>query len=138
MLGIWSAIMNFSYFSKNIFTPSLVKNVSWNSRNFIRPYQKSQSCSACFDISFDYQFLFCAACIWKYVQNLALYYNYTEATPFAWIDIVCCGLMNGLFNQELSIRQIPEKDWIHFYTVDLCRRAFIVIKGREVIKQHKI
>lgn len=107
-------------------------------KNSADAYQKNRISSACFDVSLDYQFLFCAACIWKYVQNLAFYFSYMEAVPFAWIDIVCWGLMNGQFNQELSILQIPEKDWIHSYTAELCRRAFMVIEGREVIKQHKI
>ena len=58
---------------------------------------------------------------------------------YPWIGIVCWGIMNDkLFNQELSILHISEKDWIHSYTVEICRRTFIVIKGGKIIKQHKI
>lgn len=45
--------------------------------------------------------------------------------------------MNELFNQELSILQISEKDLIHSYTVELCR-TFMVFKGGKVMKQDKI
>lgn len=68
-------------------------------------------------------------------ESYLLFQLYGDYHFFAWIDIVCCGLMNGLFNQELSILQIPEKYWAPSYTAELYRRDFIVIKGREVIKQ---
>ena len=67
-----------------------------------------------FVISLDYHFQFYAACNLKYEQNLAFYFNYMETILLAeenfypWIDIVWWGIMNELFNQELSILQISE------------------------------
>lgn len=46
--------------------------------------------------------------------------------------------MNELFDQELSILQISEKDWNLSYVGEHCKRTFIVIKGGKVIKQDKI
>lgn len=131
MPGIRFVMVNFFYISTSIFSLSLVAYVSWNLRNFSRCLSEDPNffCLLWY-FSWSWVPVLCSLYLETCTESCFLFQLCGGYPFFVWIEIVCCGLMNGLFNQELSILQIPEGDWVHSYTVELCRRVFILIKGR--------